>query len=292
MDSGYSKPVKLRGAVCFLVINQIDELPRASISSALLNSDLPVIVGYTYEADVAPLRDLPVQFRKINEVQAPVQSGQYAAFDEDDFYRIVMNKWELLIQNLPEFDFLIYSDIDVLWIRDAASEITRIFNNLPEKHVVIQSFGEDEVAPSLCMGFVGFKNSPRTLEFLSNAKMAHAEQIVTNPRIGDDEIATQIFRQLKYPDWLHRLSSIYFPVGNTLNLFTTKPVFPGLTSPTPFIFHLNYVVGLQNKRLMLKILSNANTAWKINSRLSIVWRIKLNLKKFKFFAGLIKKSLK
>lgn len=284
--------MKLRGAVCFLVINQIEELPRASISSALLNSDLPVIVGYTSEADIAQLRDLPVQFRKINEVEAPVKSGQYAAFDQDDFYRIVMNKWELLIQNLREYDFLIYSDIDVLWIRDAASEITRIFEVLPEKNVVIQSFGDDEVSPSLCMGFVGFRNSPTSLEFLFNAKKAHAEQIITNPRIGDDDIATEIFRRLKYPDWLHRLSSIYFPVGNTLNLFTTKPVFPGLTSPTPFIFHLNYVVGLENKRIMLKILSNANSPWKIKSKMTFSWRIKLQLRRLKFIAGSIRKYLK
>lgn len=284
--------MELRGAVCFLVINQIDELPRASISSALLNSDLPVIVGYTSETDIAPLRDLPVQFRKINQVQAPVKSGQYAAFDQDDFYRIVMNKWELLIQNLPEFDYLIYSDIDVLWIRDAASEIKKIFKNLPEKQVVIQSFGDDEVLPNLCMGFVGFRNSSITLEFLSNAKRVHAEQIVANPRIGDDDIATEIFRQSKYTDWLHRLSSVYFPVGNTFNLFTTKPVFPGLNSPTPFIFHLNYVVGLDNKRLMLKILSKANPSWKIESKLSFSWRIRLKLRRFKFLAGSIRKSIK
>jgi len=292
MIQGYSKPVELRGAVCFLVINHIDELPRASISSALLNSNLPVIVGYITESDIALLRDLPVQFRKIDEVQAPVKSGQYAAFDQDDFYRIVMNKWELLIQNLPDFDYLIYSDIDVLWIRDAASEINKIFTNRPEKHVVIQSFGEDEVSPNLCMGFVGIRNSPKTLEFLANAKRAHAEQIVANPRIGDDDIATEIFRELNYPDWIHLLSSIYFPVGNTLNLFTTKPIFPGLFSPTPFIFHLNYVVGLDNKRLMLKILSDANSAWKIDSKMTFSWRIKLELRRLKFLAGSIRKSLK
>lgn len=284
--------MELRGAVCFLVINQIDELPRASISSALFNSDLPIIVGYTSEADIASLRDLPVQFKKINEAQTPVKSGHYAAFDQDDFYRIVMNKWELLIQNLPDFDYLIYSDIDVLWIRDAASEIDKIFKNLPEKQVVIQSFGDDEVLPNLCMGFVGFRSSPKTSEFLSSAKKAHAEQIVSNTRIGDDDIATEIFRTLKYPEWLHRLSPIYFPVGNTLNLFATKPIFPGLASPTPFVFHLNYVVGLDNKRLMLKILSNANSAWKIYSKLTFSWRIKLKLRRLKFLAGSIRKSLK
>lgn len=284
--------MNLRGAVCFLVINQIDELPRASISSALLQTNLPIIVGFTSENDIASLRDLPVEFRRINQVQAPVESGQYAAFDQDDFYRIVMNKWELLIQNLPEFDYLIYSDIDVLWIRDAALEISRIFEHLPEKLVAIQSFGDDEVSPDLCMGFVGFRNSAKVLEFLALARETHAEQMKDNPRIGDDNIATEIFRNFRYPDWLHRLSPIHFPVGNTLNLFATKPVFPGLTAPKPFIFHLNYVVGLKNKRLMLRILSNANPKWKLKSNLSINWRIKLVLRKFKLIVGSLRNSLK
>ena len=290
MNEGYSNPVQLNGAVCFLVINEIEELPREAISSALRNTNLPILVGYISDTDVNSLRDLPVQFVRILEVEALAKSGGYSAFDEDDFYRIVMNKWELLLQNLPQYDYLIYSDIDVIWLKDAAAEVENIFRYDSEKDLIIQSFGQNEVSPSVCMGFVGLRNSPQAINFLQVCRSRHRQMILKNPRIGDDDIATLILAELKYPKWLHRLSPIYFPVGNVLNLFTTKPKFPGLSAPRPFIFHLNYVVGLDNKRLMLRILSSQNLLWGIESSMSIQWWLRLHLKKLKFFLGNIRRK--
>jgi hypothetical protein len=280
----------MTGAICFLVINNIEELPHVAIKSALNNSGLPVIVGYVAENDINPLRDLPVKFVKIMEVETPVKSGDYSAFDESDFYRIVMNKWQLLLQILPEFDFLIYSDIDVLWIEDASAEIGSVFQNKAEVDLVMQSFGPSESSPSLCMGFIGVRNTERSFDFIRICKSKHKELISTNPLIGDDDVATAVLRDLNYPLWLHRLSPIYFPVGNTLDLFTGKQSYPGIGAPKPFIFHLNYVVGLKNKRLMMRVISLHNPTWNIETTMTITWRISLILKKFKFLLGQFRKS--
>jgi len=282
--------MNLRGAICFLVINHIEELPRVSILSALRNSNLPVLVGYISERDILPLRDLPVNFVHIRDQQSPLRSGEYSAFDESDFYRIVMNKWELLLQSLPQYDFLIYSDIDVIWIRNAAEEIYSIFSCNRETDIIIQSFGEDESNPSLCMGFVAVRNSERANQFLTVSQARHKALMVGSARVGDDDVATEIMRDLNYPHWLHRLSPVYFPVGNLVSLFAKRQGFPGLQSPIPFIFHLNYVVGLENKRLMLRVISRENPQWLIDSRMTALWRLKLLLKKLKFSLGTFRRG--
>ena len=283
--------MKLRGAVCFLVINQIDELPRLSIKSALRTTNLPILVGYIADADICSLRDLPVQFVKIHEVEESSIRGQYSAFDQVDFYRIVMNKWELLLQNIGDFDFLIYSDIDVIWIQDAGKEVEEYFSRHSEVDLLMQSFGASESSPSLCMGFIGIRNTKRSSDFLSNCKHRHKAMIKTNSKVGDDDIATLILKELGFPQWLHRLSPLYFPVGNLLNLYASSNAFPGINPPKPFIFHLNYVVGLQNKRLMARVLSEWNPEWAIDSDMTIKWRTLLVFKKLKFSLGRLRRLL-
>jgi hypothetical protein len=282
--------MNLRGAICFLVINHIEELPRVSILSALRNSSLHVLVGYISERDILPLRDLPVNFVQIRDQESPLRRGEYSAFDESDFYRIVMNKWELLLQSLPQYDFLIYSDIDVIWIRDAGDEIYSIFSLNGETDIIIQSFGESESNPSLCMGFVAVRNSERANNFLKVCQAKHKALMVGNARVGDDDVATEVMRDLNYPQWLHRLSPVYFPVGNLVSLFGKRQSFPGLQSPIPFIFHLNYVVGLENKRLMLRVISRENPQWLIDSQMTALWSLKLFLKKLKFSLGTFRRS--
>jgi hypothetical protein len=281
----------MHGAICFLVINDIQELPRVAIKSALKNSNIPILVGYIAENDIRCLRDLPVLFVKIREAESPLNRGGYSAFDQTDFYRIVMNKWELLLQNLPHYDFLIYSDIDVLWVKDAKEEIASIFHAKPEVDLIMQDFGSNEAKPNLCMGFIGIRNTQRSIDFIRVCKSKHKELMVTNPMIGDDDVATSVLCKLRYPEWLHRLSPVYFPVGNTLDLFTRKQSFPGLSAPVPFIFHLNYVVGLKNKRLMLRLVSSKNPSWGIDSKMNLAWRCFLILKHIRFKLGTLKKKI-
>ncbi len=283
--------MEFNGAICFLVINTIEELPRVAIKSALKNSSIPILVGYIAEKDIQSLKDLPVEFVQILEAESPLSNVGYSAFDQADFYRIVMNKWELLLQNLPQYDFLIYSDIDVLWINDATEEISSIFQANSEVDLIMQSFGSSEANPSLCMGFIGIRNSQRSIDFIQVCKSKHKELMLTNPLVGDDDVATAVLKDLSYPKWLHRLSPVYFPVGNTLDLFTKKQSFPGISAPRPFIFHLNYVVGLKNKRLMMRVISSRNPSWGIESKMTPFWRSMLILKRIKLKLGVFKKSL-
>ena len=155
----------------------------------------------------------------------------------------------------------------------------------------MQSFGASESSPNLCMGFIGIRNTERSIDFIRQCKSRHKDLIKTNSKIGDDDIATLLLKEQGFPSWLHLLSQVYFPVGNLLNLFTSRNAFPGINSPKPFIFHLNYVIGLQNKRLMARIISERNPDWSIDSVMSFKWRALRFLKKIKFYLSRLRRGL-
>lgn len=121
--------------------------------------------------------------------------------------------------------------------------------------------------------------------FISEAESRHRKEILSNPKVGDDDIVTMLYSEKGFPDWFVELPQSTFPVGNMLNLYIRKSYFPGLSSPKPFIFHANYVVGLQNKRLMTRIFMRDNPPLGLKVNLSLKWRFILVLKGLRLFFG-------
>jgi hypothetical protein len=74
-----------------------------------------------------------------------------------------------------------------------------------------------------------------------------------NPRSGDDDVITEIYRMEHFPLEIQLLPQTTFPVGNLLNLFAKRAQFPGLHPFTPYIFHANFVVGLAKKLMITRI---------------------------------------
>jgi hypothetical protein len=151
--------------------------------------------------------------------------------------------------------------------------------------MLIQSFTSVPAEPKLCMGFVAFRNTELITNFISEAESRHRYEILSNPKVGDDDIVTMLYSEKGFPDWLVELPQSTFPVGNMLNLYSRKSNFPGLSSPKPFIFHANYVVGLQNKRLMTRIFMRDNPPLGLKVKLSLRWRFILVLKSLRLFFG-------
>jgi hypothetical protein len=283
-------------AICFLVINQIEELPYLAITSALRQTQSQIFVGYTNAHDIV---NLPTDNR-LNYIEL-LSLGQstidlkstYQDFSQESFYQLVQLKWDLLIQVLSlEFDCVIYSDLDIIWNQDAASEVEKTFNVLENTHVLIQNFTEAPSNPRLCMGFVGFRNSDTARDFIKQARKEHSKELLLNAKTGDDDVVTKLYRDLGFPAWVQQLPQSTFPVGNVLNLYVTKPVMPGLRAPNPFIFHSNYVVGLRNKRLMSRIFLGA-TDFKVHKiQMSPYWFSILTIKRIRYKLSPIKAFLR
>jgi hypothetical protein len=240
--------------VGLLIINRIPDLPIMAISSILNHSDSNLIIGYVAEADIADLPKNPrISFINLAEYAHTLgllpKDGRYESFDDDSFFSLVQLKWslfkEILTQN-PSQD-LIYSDLDVFWLKDAAEFVRASFATLSRVNVLIQNFTVDSFSPQLCMGFVAFRNCEVNRKLIDECLAIHKSLLVPNSRTGDDDVITHYYRTNDFPENILQLPQSTFPVGNLLNLFTKRSLYPGLVPTKPYIYHANIVVGLKRK---------------------------------------------
>jgi hypothetical protein len=280
--------------VCFLAINKMPEISEISIKSVLKNSDSQIIVGYLRGSDVQDLpKDDRIKYLRLEsseEINLDKNDSVYRDFSQDEFFKLVQYKW-VLFKEIMKMNYtnIIYSDLDVVWVSDACDLVNSTFDNRTELHVLVQSFSSSPAHPRLCMGFFAFRNSTVSSKLIETAQEMHKKMSSISPRIGDDEVITELYSQLKYPHWLCELPQSTFPVGNMLTLYSQRPRFPGLHAPTPTIFHANYVVGIRNKRILMRLfLSNAmkkDLGVRNSSKLSLVLfakRIKNYLRSTKY----------
>ena len=287
-------------------MNTIQELPELAIGSALHYSNDPIYIGYCNEADIISIpKDSRINLLKLNPIEIIPEYGEsqkgYEDFSSNNFYELVQLKWLLLSEMFNKgYSYVVYSDLDVVWNRNASEEVTSIFETIKSAQIVLQNFTTSLSDPKLCMGFAGFRNSSITHDFIEEARVVHKNELKSNPKTGDDDVVTLLYKQLNFPGWIVPLPQSTFPVGNLLNLYSTKPVMPGLKAPIPFIFHSNFVVGLQNKRLMSRLFvcslkyafRDATVKPKFtNIRMSTYWVLILSLKRLRHFVAFYRKKL-
>lgn len=248
-----------RTAVALLVVNRIPKLPSFSIQSIIDNSDIPIFIGYVNIADLDNLPKNPrITFVDLSDSLEHIDISQvnrdYQDFSTDTFFSLVQLKWVLFNKILItyRFDFLIYSDTDVIWTKPFVEIIENAFNSNSKLEILIQNFSYIPGDPQLCMGFVVFRNGPYCHQIIENGANLHRKLLNVNPRTGDDDVMTSLYKSLNFPSEIQLLPQSTFPVGNQLNLFIKRTIFPGLVPFSPFIFHANFVVGTKKKLLLLE----------------------------------------
>jgi len=285
-----------RVAICFLVVNDMKALSALSITSAFDRTKAEILVGYLDEADLPVLRRSLV-FQGIKLENSPSlglirSTNTYSDFSEDDFYKIVQLKWELLKKAFAlGYEYVIYSDTDVYWNLDPISEILETFSLRPDAHIQIQSFTDLLSQPKLCMGFVVFRNSEFSINFIEECKSLYREISIKNSRIGDDDLVTQIYREKNFPNSILELPQTSFPVGRMLKLYSKQSKFPGLPSPIPYVFHANYVVGLRNKIILMKLFISNYSIFDRRTKIGIKHHLILQMQKIRLLINRIRRSL-
>ena len=253
-----AQPDSSNSAVCFLLVGQLGELPRIALQSVLDRTNVPIFIGILDEKDAVHLPiSHRIQYIKLNLLsndQMAGTSSQYQDFSTDSFYQIVQYKWQLLLKLFElDFKFIVYSDTDVYWNLNPLPAIERVFDERPSVEIQIQSFTDNPSEPKLCMGFVAFRVSLLNLTFVQECAKRHEKESSVRKRIGDDDIVTMKFAEQGFPVSILELPQSTFPVGRMLKLYRKKSIMPGLGSPDPYIFHANYVVGLTNKLILIKL---------------------------------------
>ena len=242
--------------VVVLIINKIPILPEIAMRSILSNSKCNIYIGYVNEID---LEELP-QDKRINLIKldgSGFKNTGYQDFTTFDFYSIVQLKWQLFekVMNETSFEFIIYSDVDVLWMQNPIEHIGAVFKKYSNVRMLVQSDTRrpDFLVP--CMGFVAFRNDPLSMKIIRDCRNLHIDMTDKGKKkIGDDEVMGYYVRESDDLNWYRELPQITFPIGAFTNVYNKKSLFPGLNQVSPFIFHANYTVGLERKLQMLGIL--------------------------------------
>ena len=274
--------------ICLLVINQIKGLPDLAILNLLEHSAKLVVVGYINEEDI---KGLPTGER-ILYLRIPTKnvdfnfSGfkEYLPFDKQIFFVLVAYKWELF-RMLFEYGVsqIIYSDLDVIWFADLSEILSNAHRLIPGAKVFIQSATVDPSRPQLCMGLISMLNSPEVVEMVSECFTEHYSKAISGKKIGDDDVITDYYLRNHDSAWIRELPQSTFPVGMFVNLLNRTSSFPGLVSVRPLMFHANFVVGLRNKLLLLKIASSLINGRNRYSQLTTEQRLLLFFKSARQF---------
>lgn len=252
-------------AVVFLVINQIQDLPELAINSVLQNSDSRIFIGTVRDQD---RNSLPSNERitfidlshEASSLGIQLGDGAYQSFENDTFFSLVQLKWVLIdkVSQLSASEFIIYNDVDVFWLRPLLPDLLSAFRTSPSVQIMIQHFTWIPGKPQLCMGFVVFRKGLFLSDLIKEASGLHARLLETNPRAGDDDVITELYRIREFPADIQLLPQTTFPVGNLLNLFSKRDQFPGLKPFSPYIYHANFVVGLPKKLMISRIAYRQN----------------------------------
>ena len=242
-----------------LVVNKIDRLPLISITNILRTCDSQIVVGYVDHKDISDIPQNPrITFLNLRldfeDLKVENLSKKYISFDNDVFFTLVKLKWVLLEEIFKKFhfDFLVYSDLDVLWVKNPIDEFSKLFAAYPDTLALVQDFTTDPSSPSLCMGIFVLRNHVSSLKLVKDCKILHSEMAKKSTRIGDDDVITSYYKVSKGVN-IRLLPQVSFPVGNLLKAFAKRDVFPGLKPITPYIFHANFVVGNIKKIMVLDL---------------------------------------
>lgn len=248
-------------ALCFLIINKIDKLPRLAVESALSQTNAPIFIGYLNKGDLVELPtdsrisliDLTKAARKLN---LDTKTQSYVSFDNNYFFSLVQLKWMLFEQVLSEqgIDYLVYVDLDVVIIQDFLKEFDEAFIKNPSLKALVQHFTYSPSEPRLCMGIFALKGGAFADQLIKECQVMHSSGLKINPRLGDDDVITDFYLNLPDKSQIMLLPQQSFPVGNLINLFMPFAALRGLRPDFPFIFHANFVVGNLKKVLLLQLL--------------------------------------
>ena len=242
-----------------LVVGNAEPLSSIAFQSIRSKYFGPILIGYVDKSDILfAEHDLLVERYDLRS-SLKISNTSYVGIQDPDFFQVVLLKWELLLRALSlGYENVIYTDLDVLWLQDVVATVEETFKSFSSIEILIQSFTRGTELPCLCMGFLCLRTNLKTQEFIKLCQNTHIAMAKSNPMLGDDEVVSQVFQDMNYPGWIRELPQSTFPTGNLYPLYLRHLRFRKMARVYPYIIHLNFVVGLDNKLLLLKYLKLAS----------------------------------
>jgi glycosyltransferase involved in cell wall biosynthesis len=259
-DSDYCK-------IIMVVSGGLEEFIENTIKS-IVNCDIDPssLEIFTPRSVIADLQKLQISYSigKITVIEDILNEkvlreyNNYYNYGTEGFAKFTLYKWfaikHLLSQGIKN---VIYTDVDIAWINNPIDLLHRINTKYD---LAIQTDGLSFFPPMFCTGFMSFANtdfSRKLIDSLIELQISIAE---INPAFDDQLVFNDLVdRNVDLVKNIFPLSEILFANGlSAKSMATSDNVLEQIQTiqPTPFIFHANCTIGLENKKKMLQRTGN------------------------------------
>lgn len=176
---------------------------------------------------------------------------EYSIYGSEIFSRLIELRFRIVIDFLKKGKKVIYADLDVAWIRSPTDYLDRVLEHY-DYASQIESIGA--FPPTFCTGFFCARPSRRSLDIVEAHEAEFLEERESNPRVTmQPSLVRLIERRPHFLKSMFPLPESLFPTGLLYRNFDKGEPFEGIVNTAkPFIFHANWVLGVEEKIRLLK----------------------------------------
>ena len=258
-------PQAKQGKICLIYLIHGDNLKDLLLNSLLsiekIGANFDLII-YASPSSLAWVENISLQFSstispKILLVEIPESTTDknYSNFGSTYFRAITAKKWALILRTLDlGYSTVIFSDCDIYYLRDFSNYLDAATSIYP---CGIQSESQSRFPPEYCTGFMFFRQSCKDmliqLKKLNESNVGHGDQKVFNNFI---KLHPNLVKEiLTLPESL-------FQNGLQYGLHKSPKFSKSVDQLKPYLFHANFVIGVESKVKLLKY----SSLWLVNRR--------------------------
>ncbi len=173
---------------------------------------------------------------------------RYKEFGSKDFNLVANRKWDVFLELFDlGYEAVICSDVDIVFLSPFRNYLQNVMKHSPAG---FQSEATDQFPPLLCSGFMFFRSIwADEVRFFKNASLRAGNDYNDQDLVNARFLADSAFRS-----GVTELPSHLFPNGRMI-AHTLSHLDPNENvAAKPFLFHANWVVGLEAKKRSLSMI--------------------------------------
>ena len=231
--------------------NSLTGLARVGVDPRIVHVARPDNAADTIDPIVRKAGAVVHSFLEFGQSSPDAMPDRYADYGTEPFIAVNWAKVRYLRWLLDRYRHVVYADLDVGWLADPLWYLDRITKFFP---LAFQTESVRRFPPVLCWGFLSALSSNTTLNLLDAMIWDYDARLPGQPPV--DEQNTLDAMITKNPGML---GNVYLlPEGLFVNGIGYRHLLgePAAASPLqgkvePFVFHVNWTVGLANKRRLM-----------------------------------------
>ena len=189
----------------------------------------------------------------------PTRYSTYSNFGQERFIKLTTFKWFLIsdiLQRHPNLDYVIFSDLDVLWNNSIEDSLEFYFSNSRVNVAGQLDWNTEsvEIKKYLCPGIMIWKNSDSSISMVEDIRGFHETKLLDDKNFPDDKAINSWMQIDKNHEKITFLSPNDFIIGHRLIALLAET--SNFRLKNFKAFHANYCVGEVRKRFRIKMLNS------------------------------------